>query len=448
MIVMPSGQTITMNQGARIEGLTILESDLAPGATYALPLIAGNAAAAVANFAGTAITSGAAVYDVEIVNVMILGFEYGFSNTTGAGDNKSCTLDSVFIDCTNGIDIEGQQTNACFITDVRCEPYLTDHLNDSAKDARTGTAFNDYAMRVTYSNCRAREFAIGFSSDNSSAHHLACSVYNYAAANSKIGFKYITGGLAVYNTDCTAWNCGSGCLYSDLPIVGGEATGVTIQGADFYNASPTSSADGLIYIVDGYYTITDSQLGNNTSYGLIKIGADADYGSIDNVTVYGRSTAIQPIFGDAAALLKMRLGTVIYRDTTPTVQSLTWTPVIKAGATAQTATCYGHFTITNQHVTAYFDILISSATGSGNITITGLPYTAANETNTGLGSGHIGYYDNMASLSGDVSCTVAKNTAIIDLWSRGGATGMTALTHSNITNTTRLVGQVTYRIVQ
>lgn len=446
MLIMPSGQTITMNQGGRIEGFTILESDLAPGATYALPLTSVNAAAAVANFAGTAISAGAGVYDIEIVNCMILGFQYGFDNTAGTG-NKSCMLEKVFIDCTNGTVIEGQQTDVAYFTDVRCEPYLTAHLADSTKDARTGIAFTDYTLRPTYSNCRAREFSVGFFSENSSAHHLACSVYNYAATNSKIGFKYTYGGLAVYNTDCTAWNCGSGCVYSNLPAVSTELRGITIQGADFYNASPCASADGLVYIVDGFYTITDSQFGNNVGYGFIKIGADADYGSVDNITVY-QTTGLQPIFGDATALLKLRLGTIIYTDTTSVkVQPLTWTPVIKINTTAQTATCYGHYTITNQHCTAYFDITMSAESGTGNVTITGLPYTAANETDSMLGMGLVAFSANMNGLTREITASVAKNTAIIDLW-QGSATGQTALTHTETTATTRLVGWVTYRIVQ
>jgi hypothetical protein len=377
---------------------------------------------------------------------MVLGFEYAVKTADG-GAHYAMILDYVYADCTNGTYIySGYQTDVSTLRDCRCEPFTTDHLNDSTKDARTGTAFFDSTTRVGYSDCRQREFAIGFHSDNSSAHHLACSSYNYAAINSKIGFKYTSGGLAVYNTDCTAWNCGGGGIYSDLPVAGSELAGITIQALDSYNASPCVAADGLVYIVDGYYTITDSQFGKNVGYGAVKLGANADYGSIDNCSFYA-TTALPPAYGDAAALLKMRVGTLLYRDATPAVQPLTWTPVLKAGTTVQTSTSYGHFTITNQHVTAYFDITLTATSSTGVITIEGLPYTAANETNTMLGMGACGYFENLGSMSSPPFFSVDKNTAIIKAW-QTGASDAAQLDNTNITSTSRLVGWVTYRIVQ
>ena len=143
----------------------------------------------------------------------------------------------------------------------------------------------------------------------------------------------------------------------------------------------------------------------------------------------------------------MRVGTLLYRDATPAVQPLTWTPVLKSGTTVQTSTSYGHFTITNQHVTAYFDITLSATSATGAITIEGLPYTAANETNTMLGMGGCGYFENLASMVGQPFFSVEKNTAVIKAW-QFGASDALALDNTNITSTTRLVGWVTYRIVQ
>jgi len=443
VLVLPSANTITMKQGARLEAVTVINQQYSPAGTYALPLVAGNAVAAVGAYAGTAITPYAGALDIEVFDCMILGFQYAIK--TGAGGNHyALLLDHVFMDCTNGVYLySGYQTDASFFRDCRCEPYLTAHLADSTKDARTGTGFYDGTVRVTYEGCRVREWAIGFCSDNSSAHHLACFVYNYGAVNSKIGYKYITGGLSVYNTDCTAWNCGSGCIYSNLPVIS-EAVGIVITGGDFYNATPVESADGLVYIVDGHYSITDCQFGHNTTYGYIKLGAGADEGTIDNCSFYGQYT---PVFGDAAALLLMRLGNVIYKNGYTAVrQPLTWTPVLKAGANVQTlSSSYGHFTITNQHATCYFDITVSAKVATGTLTITGLPYTAANETDSMLGMGCVTYYANTALLTSSPTLGVEKNTAIADLYNFA-AGGVTVLDNTNLTNTTRLVGWVTYRI--
>lgn len=441
-LVLATADTITLKQGAKIDGCLIINQLFSPQGAYPLPLTSINAVAAVTAFAGTAITAYTNAQDIEVSNTMIIGFEYAIY--CDAGIHKGALIDSVYIDCKNGTYISGQQTDVSVCRNARCEPFTTAHLSDYTKDTRTGVAFYDFAIRLNYSDCRSREWAVGFISDNSSAHHLACSVYNNSDANSKIGFKYITGGLAVFNTDCTVWNCGGAGIYSDLPTVGSERCGITIQGLDAYNASPCVAADGLVYIVDGYYTITDSQFGNNLGYGAIKIGASADAGAVDNLTFY-QTTALPPIYGDATALLKMRVGNLIYRDSSPTVQPLTWTPVLKAGATVQTSTSYGHFTITNQHVTCYFDILLSATSGTGNITIEGLPYTAENETNSMLGMGSCAYYSGMTTVTGAPTFSVDKNTAVIDCWDNG-ASASTALTHSDITNSTRLVGSVTYRL--
>lgn len=449
VLVIAAADTLTFKQGARIDGCLILNQNYSPQGTYPLPLNSGNAVAAVAAFAGTAVTIGDGVFDAEIVNTMILGFEYGVMTGDGSGGaHFGVLLDHVFMDCTNGSYIySGFQTDVSIIRDSRCEPFTTAHLADSTKNSRAGAGFFDATARVTYNDCRVREWAVGFNADNASTQHIGCVVINAPVANAKIGFYYSNGGLNSYNTSCLAWNCGSGGVVSDLPQVATELCGVTIQGLDAYNASPCVSADGLVYIVDGFYTITDSQFGNNQGYGAIKLGANADYGSVDNLSFY-QTNVLPPIYGDAAALLKMRVGQLIYRDSSPTVQPLTWTPVLKAGASIQTVSAaYGHFTITNQHVTCYFDILMSAKVATGSLTIEGIPYTAANETNSMLGMGSVTYYANTALLTSHPTCAVAKNTAVIDLYDFA-AGGVAAIDDTNLTATTRLVGFVTYRIVQ
>jgi len=445
-LVMSSANTITFSTSAsHIEGLLILEQDLAPGQTYATPLTAGNAAAAVANFAGKAITCNATTsLDVAVKDCLILGFEYAvytdYASLGFIGDN-------VFFDCKEGLLLTASDTiYHSSLRNCRGEPFLTAHLADAAKDQRTGVAFSVGTGRFSFDDCQARD-KNGFLADNSFVTHNTCAVKNdNAASNSFYGFKYTTGGYNVVNSGCVALNCGGGNIVSSLPIVGGVSTGISVVGANLDNYAATQSANGLIYILDGGYNILGVQFGFNGSYGSVGLHANADYGTVDNCSVYG---TVQPFAGDAAALLKMRVGYINYRQTPVVLQPLTWTPVLTLAATPATQTSYGHFTITNQHVTGYFDILVSAeGAGTGNATITGLPYTAANETDTGMGVGHVSYYDNMASLAGDLSATVAKNTAVIDLWTRGGATGMTAVTQANTTNTTRLVGFVTYRIAQ
>ena len=445
VLVVPSATTIEYGEnGSGIEGCMIIEQDLYEGQTYATPLTSVNAAAAVANFAGTAITLNASgSYDAVIKDCIVLGFEY-VCETPGA--TNSVYADNVLFDCTEGFYAESNDIKlSSTFRGCRGEPFLTAHLNDPTKDQRTGVAFENLTGRFNFDDCQVRD-KNGFLAANALVTHNTCAVKNdNATANSFYGFKYTLGGYSVSNIGCTALNCGGGNIYSYLPVSGGVSTSISVIGAVLDNYAATQSSLGLIYIRDGGYNISGVQFGFNGIYGSVGLHADADYGTVDNCSVYG---TVQPFAGDAAALLKMRVGYINYRQGTIVVQPLTWTPALLAGATAQTVTSYGHYTITNQHATLYFDILMTGAVaGTGNLTITGSPFTAANETNSMLGMGGCGYYANMTTVTGAPTFSVAKNTAIIDCWDNG-ASASTALTHSDITSTTRLVGWVTYRIVQ
>jgi len=445
--VMSSANTITTGaSGSCIEGILILESDLAPGATYALPLTAGNASSAVANFAGTAITTPATSLDNKIKDCVILGFNLCYSSSGYVG----LIADSVFFDGTGGFDVTASDTiyHSTF-RDCRVEPFLTAHLVDATKDQRTGIAFDVTGGRYSFDDCQVRE-KNGFLADNTFVTHNTCAVKNdNTTANGFYGFKYTTGGYNVVNSGCIALNCGASNIHVDFPYIASTyyKNSISIIGANLDNYATPSAANGLIYIEEGGYNITGCQLGYNGTYGYIKLGTTTEpyYGSVDNVSVYGTK---QPIFGDATAMLNCRVGYIAYNAHSGVViQPLTWTPVLKAGTTVQTSTSYGHFTIANQHVTAYFDITLTATSSTGNITIEGLPYTAANETNSMLGMGACGYFENLGSMSSPPFFSVAKNTAIIDVW-QTGASDAARLTDANITSTARLVGWVTYRIVQ
>lgn len=445
VLIIPSANTITLSEnGSGIEGCMIIEQDLCDGYTYATPLTSVNAAAAVANFAGTAITLNASgSYDAVIKDCIILGFEY-VCETPGIGN--SVYADNVLFDCTEGFYVESKSIAlTSTFKGCRGEPFLTAHLVDPTKDQRTGVAFYNFFGIYMFDDCQVRD-KNGFLADNALVAHNTCAVKNDGTiANSFYGFEYISGGYSVSNIGCTALNCGGANIYSDMPVKDGISTGISIVGASLDNEVATQSSLGLIYIRDGGYNISGVQFGFNGIYGSVGLHADADYGTVDNCSVYG---TVQPFAGNAAALLKMRVGYINYRQGTIVVQPLTWTPVLLAGATAQTITSYGHYTITNQHATLYFDILMTAAVaGTGNLTITGSPFTAANEANSMLGMGGCGYYANMTTVTGSPTFSVAKNTAIIDCWDNGAGSS-TALTHSDITSTTRLVGWVTFRIAQ
>ena len=100
----------------------------------------------------------------------------------------------------------------------------------------------------------------------------------------------------------------------------------------------------------------------------------------------------------------------------------TWTPVITASTTAGTPAYaasgqVGSYEQIGRFVRAYFYVSLSGWTGtpSGNVTITGLPLTAANTTNDD-GVCVVGFYSITGS-AGDVGLTgfVTFNTSVINL---------------------------------
>ncbi len=451
VLVLSSANTITFSTSAsHINGILILEQDLAPGQTYATPLTSVNAASAVSNFAGTAISLNTTTsLDVQVVDCLILGFEYAI-DSDDSGSEVGLVADRVYFDCTEGIrTYASDNIYSSSFRNCRGEPFLTAHLSDATKDQRTGTAFYVGVGRFNFDDCQVRE-KNGFLAENSFVTHNTCSVKNdNTTANSFFGFKYTRGGFNAVNSGCAAFNCGGSNIYIDFPYVASTffKNAVSIIGANLDNYSTPSAPNGLIYVEEGGYNITGCSLGYNGTYGYIKLGATSEpyHGSVDNISVYGSET---PIYGDATAIKNCRVGYIAYRyDASLNIQPLTWTPVLKSGATVQTSTSYGHFTITNQHVTAYFDITLTAKSGTGSITIEGLPYTAANETDTMLGMGACGYFENLASMSSPPFFSVDKNTAIIKAW-QTGASNAADLDNTNITSTSRLVGWVTYRIVQ
>ena len=96
----------------------------------------------------------------------------------------------------------------------------------------------------------------------------------------------------------------------------------------------------------------------------------------------------------------------------------TWTPVIVGSTSAGTATYnvqVGRYQKVGNRVSCDFYIAWSSHTGTGSMTITGLPFTAANITNY-YASLCIGFIDSVALTAGNIANGyVAYNTAYITL---------------------------------
>lgn len=96
----------------------------------------------------------------------------------------------------------------------------------------------------------------------------------------------------------------------------------------------------------------------------------------------------------------------------------TWTPVVAGSTSAGTATYSlqkGRYTRIGRQVYIELGLSWSAGTGTGNLYITGLPYTAANSSTSPALS--IGFADFLALTANNVLCAlVASNTTRIELW--------------------------------
>ena len=127
----------------------------------------------------------------------------------------------------------------------------------------------------------------------------------------------------------------------------------------------------------------------------------------------------------------------------------TWTPVLSDGTNNATmdAQAAGSYTRIGNRVFINAYIITSSlGSVSGNLRVTGLPFTTA-DSNDGIGAGVAGYGVNFNLASGEsVSFRTIKNTTymILEVW--GGTGGSAAMTSTKWTNTGGIMVNFSYRV--
>jgi len=128
-----------------------------------------------------------------------------------------------------------------------------------------------------------------------------------------------------------------------------------------------------------------------------------------------------------------------------TTSSSTWSPTLTfsgGGGTSQTKV--GTYVKIGQLVTATFSITMGGTPGTGNVTLTGLPFTS--QTTTGVaGSVAVSNFQNIGGGLRVIAGTVNSNATTATLrYVDTSATDMSTLTATQITSTTILQGTVTY----
>ncbi len=132
----------------------------------------------------------------------------------------------------------------------------------------------------------------------------------------------------------------------------------------------------------------------------------------------------------------------------PDLSAMTWTPALKFGGASVGLTYslqVGEYQSVGSYVTASFGLtLTAKGSSTGSATIAGLPVTASASFGS-AGGGASAYALNLAGLSSPVTVTSGGGMSSLQLYETG-ATGVTALTEGNFTDTSSIYGTVTYPI--
>lgn len=139
--------------------------------------------------------------------------------------------------------------------------------------------------------------------------------------------------------------------------------------------------------------------------------------------------------------------TAINSYITEVTGSLAWTPSLKIGGSSS-GIAYTHragsYTRIGKTIIARFDIVLSSkGAATGAISIDGLPYPSAAYAAEPGGGGPPVYCENMAGLVSSPFPNVGATSSSIQIYQHQ-STGVLFLSDSNITNTSRIAGQVIY----
>ena len=219
----------------------------------------------------------------------------------------------------------------------------------------------------------------------------------------------------------------------------GTGLNATVFGAT--NCKNVRFVGGRISNFNGADILKTTTQGGGSNVNVYEENNDTDTGS----TVH-RVTRILDISGAAAGRIKFPATQVPSADanTLDDYEEGTWTPglTINASATGISLTSVGEYTKIGNQVTVTGRITLSSKGASvGSVLITGLPFTAtASYRPIGSAAGL-----NMSSLVDGLSIDAEASTTTANLYT-GSSSGVTALTNSNLSDTSVIRFTLTYKV--
>lgn len=259
VIALSSLRTITLQVGSTLRNVMVIRDGLA-----ITPTTSGEAATAVAQWAGESSIGINALTDTIIRDVMVVGFNLG-AKFSGARPR----VRSLHIDCVNGWELTSNGDTA-IIEDVICTPYWTSNLGGGAISYRPGVAayLHDRADGAKVYKCGSYGWRVGFRLSNIWATNFDGCYYDNSTANSAedlVGVETL--------------NCVSYCDFNGF-LMGATKTGWRLNHCDAAHAAVQPGAgqptNGHVSIRGGQSSVMPSIGGVHIDCGPYSTGAISD----------------------------------------------------------------------------------------------------------------------------------------------------------------------------
>lgn len=217
----------------------------------------------------------------------------------------------------------------------------------------------------------------------------------------------------------------------------------------------TSTTQGDFYVIQtafGVYSVGDQAVYDGSSYVRVTDGTkQISEGGTGATTLSGAQTELKiPSIGSEPnqSPLNLHLGSMAYKDFDAFYETGTWSPSITFG-NGSTGVLYsereGYFTRIGDTVFVSGVCTISAVGGStGTARITGLPFVSRNMASTSFTVSSVAAFD-MTGLTSAITALIEDNQPNAILYD-GGATGSTAIDHSNFSATSSIRFSATYQI--
>jgi hypothetical protein len=262
----------------------------------------------------------------------------------------------------------------------------------------------------------------------------------------------------VQNPCVSSGTGGIGMINSTINTVGTGAAAVQANGSgahEFIGSNFNSASGTAITIGGGATLFIDKTYIYSDATNAISGTGTLRYGTVNftgNSSTFQNTLTLSLYNSEPSNATSGFILTSTGTNTSPTWQlattSGTWTPTVTGQTTAGTTTYTaqtGNYERVGNLVTVTFYVAYTATTGTGNLLISGLPFTIKNTSNY-FPQGSI-YYTGAVALSGARSAVILQgetNTTGMTIPAYGNALGSSLVQIANLTNA--FFGSLTYQV--